>query len=116
MSIIASIRMQAQAGNISYTGHATQRMISRNITSETVERILSANDNQIVDIQSPSKKVGKEHTDSRYLVYSPNNEDVIVVSLLLSQPKPEVRVVTVEQVDDDIWDRNKGGNPAIKRK
>lgn len=116
MSIIESIRQLAQAGNVSYSGHATSQMISRNILSDVVEGILSANDNQIVEVQSPSNTPGKAHRDSRYLVYSPSSEDVVVVSLLLSQPTPEVRVVTAERVDDGVWERIEGGNPAIVRK
>jgi len=116
LSIIDSIRQLAQAGDISYTSHAINQMLARGISTDTVERILGAQDNQIVETQSPSVTPGMQHRDSRYLIYSPSQEDVIVVSLLLSQPTPEVRVVTTERVEDDKWNRVEGGNPAIVRK
>ena len=116
MSTIETIRQLAQTDDVAYTKHAINQMFERSITSVIVEEILGANDNQIIEKQSPSIMPGKQHTDSRYLIYSPNKEDVIVVSLILSQPKPEVRVITVEWVNDDIWNRVEGGNPAIIRK
>ncbi len=91
-------------------------MLARGILSDTVEGILGASDNQLIETQSPSATPGKEHVNSRFLIYSPTQDDVVVVSLLLLQPDPEVRVVTAEHVDDSIWDKIEGGNPAIVRK
>ena len=116
MGTIEVIRQLAKSGKITYSGHATSRMISRNISSESVEKTLCANDNQIVETQSPSSIPGREHQDSRYLVYSPSKESIVVISSLISRPNPEILVVTIERVDDTVWDKVEGGNPAIIRK
>ena len=115
--IINSIRQLAIEKKISYTEHAQNQMFARNIFISTVESILEASDNQIIEIQSEKDKNSKGYCDNKYLIYSPDNkEDVIVVSMLFSQPEPEIRVVTVERVDEEKWLRVDGGNPAILRK
>lgn len=117
MTIEEHIRQLANDGQVSYTSHAFGQLLARGITTDTVETILKASDNQIVEIQSPSTTPGKEHVDPRYLVYSPGNaDDVIVVSVLLESPEPEIRVITAEYLDDTVWDKKEGCIPAIVRK
>ena len=117
MSLLEKIRQLAMANSISYTGHAIDRLLDRDISIDTIKTILKSSTNQITEVQSKSNTQGKEHTDDRILVFAPDvDDDIIVVSIVLMKPTDEIRVITVEYVDDSIWSRNKGSNPELTRK
>lgn len=116
-SDLPTIRQLAQNGAFSFSDHAFAQMLSRNITYDDVERILISQTNQIVECQSPSQTPGKQHKDERVLLYDPCDEkDAIIIFVVLLVPSPDIRVVTVENVDDAIWKREKGKNPCLVRK
>lgn len=117
MSIIETIRQLAGNNNITYTGHAMDQLLNRNITTDIVKKILQSGDNQLIEIQSPSRTPCKEHADDRLLIYAPTvDDDIIVVSVILSLPSSEIRVITAEHVDENVWKRKEGQNPELIRK
>ena len=117
MGLIEDVRFLAKQGKASYSSHALNRLLSRNISTSTVKSILTDNNNQLIEIQSKSNTLGMEHKDDRLLVYSPNSsEEVIVVTVLVCKPQKELRIITAERVDYSIWDKHDGNNPALTRK
>ncbi len=114
---LPDIRRLASNGAFSFTGHASQQIISRGISYDDVESILTSQTNQIIECQSPSCAPGKPHTNERVLVYDPQSRtDAIVVFCPLFLPTPEIRIVTVEIVDDTIWIRQNGQIPCLIRR
>ena len=117
MSLIEIIRQLAGDNSITYTGHAMDQLLNRNITTDSVKKVLQSGDNQLIEVQSRSRTPGKEHADDRLLVYAPTvDDDIIVVSVILSKPSSEIRVITAEHVDESIWERKEGQNPGLVRK
>ncbi len=114
---LADLRCVASAEAITYSGHALEQMLNRGVSTDDIEDILESNTNQLIETQSPSTTPGKMHHDERNLIYDPNhNPDAIVVIVLLFNPYPEIRVVTVELPESNIWERHIEGNPALTRK
>jgi ABC-type Zn uptake system ZnuABC Zn-binding protein ZnuA len=114
---LPDLRRVAKAKSITYSGHAFEQMLNRGISSDDIEDILKSNTNQLIETQSPSTTPGKMHKDERNLIYDPNhNPDAIIVIVLLFNPFPEIRVVTVELPDSNIWEKHIHGNPALTRK
>ena len=117
MSLIETIRQLAGNNSITYTGHAMDQLMNRNITTDIVKQVLQSEDNQLIEIQSRSHTPGKEHADDRLLVFAPTvDDDIIVVSVILTQPSSEIRVITAEHVDENVWERKEGQNPGLIRK
>lgn len=114
---LPDLRCVARAKSITYSEHALDQMLTRGISSDDVEEILESDTNQLIEIQPPSATPGRMHRDERDLIYDPNHSpDAIVVIVLLFNPLPEIRVVTVELPASDIWERHLGENPALRRK
>lgn len=114
---LPAIRQLVGNGSFSFTKHAYRQMLDRNISYTDVENILTSPTNQIVECQSRSYTLGKEHTDERVLIYDPNNKvDAIVIVSPLFRPTPEIRVITVERVNDTVWTRYSGKIPCLIRK
>ena len=110
------VRRLVQNGAYSFSDHAYSRMLERDISFDDLEAILTSCTNQIIECQSPSMTPGKEHADERVLLYDPrSSKDAIVVFIVLFTPTPELRVITVENVDEKIWKR-KQGIPCLVRK
>ncbi len=117
MGLIETVRALACNKDITYTGHAMNQLLTRGISTETVEKILQDNNNQLIEVQSKSHTPGKQHANDRLLVYSPEDEhDVIVISIIQENPDSEIRVITAEYVDEDVWSRLNGQNPCLVRK
>ena len=113
---LASIRCLAKNGSVNYTNHATDQIFTRKIDYEDIQKILVSNSNQIIEYQNPSQTPGKEHSDGRYLIYDPCSADLIVVLVFVAIPIPELRIITVEPVDETVWIRKNGAIPALARK
>lgn len=114
---LPDIRRLASNGAFSFTGHASQQIISRGIPYNDVEDILTSQTNQIIECQSPSRMPGKAHTNERILLYDPKSPvDAIVVFCPLFLPAPEIRIITVEMVDSAIWIRRDGQIPCLIRR
>ena len=117
MSRIETIRQLANNNSITYSWHAMEQLLNRNITTDIVKMVLQSGDNQLIEVQSRSRTPGKEHANDRLLVYAPTvDDDVIVVSVILDQPSSEIRVITAEHVDENVWERKEGQNPGLVRK
>ena len=111
------LRCLANNSQISYSSHAVDQMLSRNIGRATVQAVLSSPTNQLIETQSPSTTPGKEHDDERALISDPTFEDaIIIVLVILFYPIPEIRVITVERVMDHKWEKHINENPWIVRK
>lgn len=116
-SDLSDLRRVARSKAITYSGHAMDQMLKRGITTDDVEEILESMTNQLIEVQSPSLTPGKRHQNERDLIYDPNHRpDAIIVMVLLFNPSPEIRVVTVEMPSDEIWNHNLGADPALTRK
>lgn len=116
-SDLPTIRQLAKNGAFSATNHAYSQMLGRSITYDDVKNILTSTTNQIIECQSPSQAIGKQHKDERVLVYDPcSSKDVIVVFVVLLVPVPDLRIVTVEKVDYTKWEKNDGSIPSLTRK
>lgn len=114
---LPDIRRLASNGALSFTAHAAQQIVSRGILYDDVEKILTSQTNQIIECQSPSCAPGKAHTNERVLVYDPQSQvDAIVIFCPLLLPTPDIRIVTVEMVDDAIWTRQNGQIPCLVRR
>lgn len=114
---LPNVRRLASNGAFSFTGHASQQIISRGIPYDDVESILTSQTNQIIECQSPSCMPGKTHTNERVLLYDPQSRvDAIVVFCPIFLPTPEIRIITVELVDNAIWIRQPGQTPCLIRR
>lgn len=114
---LPAVRQLARNGAFSITGHAYDQMLARNITYDDIEGILTSNTNQIIECQSPSNAPGKKHADERILLYDPcGGKDAIVIFVALLIPSPDLRIITVENVDTAIWERSEGSIPCLVRK
>ena len=113
--MLKKIQEVARTGGIFFTDHAIQRMGERMIAYAVVEKILTSSTTQLIESQPPSSEPGREHADTRYLLYDPSNGDVIVICAVCGNP-PTVRVITAEYVDYDVWDTQPEENPALIRK
>lgn len=114
---LPDIRQLASNGALSFTEHASQQIISRGISCDNVENILTSQTNQIIEYQSPSCTPGRTHTNERVLVYDPHSRiDAIVVLCPLFLPTPEIRIITVEIVDEAVWIRQNGKIPCLVRR
>ena len=114
---LPNLRRLAKSGAIFFTKHSMEQMWSRGVKESDVKRILSSDTNQLIEIQSPSSAEGKKHRDERDLVYDPNYApDAIVVFSLLFSPTAEIRVITVEMPNEDIWIKDVTKDPALTRK
>ena len=69
------LRCLAINSQISYSSHAVDQMLSRNIGRATVQAVLSSPTNQLIETQAPSTTPGKEHDDERALISDPTFED-----------------------------------------
>lgn len=115
-SDLPTVRLLARNGAFSFTNHAYMQMLNRDVSFDDVEAILISPTNQIIECQSPSSTPGKEHSDERVLLYDPcGSKDTIIIFVVLFTPTPDLRVVTVENVDEEIWER-KEGIPCLVRK
>ena len=114
---LPALRLLANNNQISYSEHATDQMLDRNISCSDVKDILSSPTNQLIEIQSPSKALGKEHNDERALISDPHHKSaIIVVLVILFKPAPEIRVITVEPVLGTKWDTHVDDDPWLVRK
>lgn len=114
---LPTIRRLAQNGAFSVSGHAIDQMLARNITYADLESILTSPANQIIECQSRSMTPGKQHSDERILIYDPKYaKDTIVIFVVLTAPVPDLRIITVENVDYTIWERREGAVPCLVRK
>lgn len=115
-SDLPAVRQLARNDAFSFTKHAYDQMNTRDISYDDVKAILISPTNQIVECQPPSNTPGKEHTHERILLYDPcGAKDTIIVFVVLLAPTPDLRVITVENVDNTIWER-KVGVPCLARK
>ena len=88
-SDLPTVRHLAQNGAFSFTNHAYEQMLMRDVSFDDVEAILISHTNQIIECQSPSMTPGKEHADERVLLYDPrSSKDAIVVFIVLFTPTP----------------------------
>lgn len=114
---LPTIRQFAKNGAFSISNHAYVQMLSRNISYDDVERILTSQTNQIIECQSPSQTPGKKHKHERVLIYDPyDSKDAIIIFVMLFTPSPDIRIVTVENVDEAKWAREDGKIPCLVRK
>ena len=115
-SDLPAVRRLVQNGAYSFSGHAYDQMLKRNVSFDDVEAILISSTNQIIECQSPSNTPGKEHADERVLLYDPcGPKDTIVVFAVTFDTAPNLHIVTVENVDDTKWQRQ-SGVPCLARK
>lgn len=113
---LPDLRKLAAMGAIEYSGHAIDRMLERGVSTENIEEILKSSSNQLIEVQSPSKVSGKEHSDERDLIFDPCNLcEIVVVIVILFTPTPSIRVVTVENVDGAKWIKYPDRNPSLVR-
>lgn len=116
-SDVPVIRKLACSDAFSFSKHALDMMLDRDITYDDVKAVLESSDNQLIDCQSPSQTKGKEHNDVRLLIYDPTySKEIIVVCVLLLQSQPEIRIVTTELVDYSIWEKKTNCIPVLIRK
>lgn len=116
-SDLPNLRRVALSGAIRYTAHAMDQMLSRGIFTSDVESVLCSNTNQLIEIQSPSNALGKQHNEERDLIYDPDHiPEIIVVIVLQFSPSVGILVVTAEYPEEDKWTRNTGKNPGLTRK
>ena len=116
-SDLPAIRQLAKNNAFSISGHASDQMLSRNISYDDIERILTSPTNQIIERQSPSQTPGKKHKHERVLIYDPcDNKDAIIIIVVIIIPSPDIRIVTVENVNEAIWTRKDGEIPCLVRK
>lgn len=114
---LADLRRLAINNRISYSEHALDQMLDRDISCADVKDILSSPTNQLIETQSPSNAVGKVHSDERALVSDPLHKSaIIVVLVILFKPLPEIRVITVEPALEDRWNIHIGNDPWLIRK
>ena len=91
--------------------------LERDILKSDIKHVLSSSTNQLIEIQSPSNTSGKRHQDERALISDPNYiKSIIVVLVILFNPIPEIRIITVEYVLDTEWDKQSGKDPWLVRK
>ena len=115
-SDLPTIRLLAGNGAFSISRHAYNRMLERDISIDDVEGILTSPTNQIVECQPPSTTPGKEHDDERVLLYDPCGPKYsIIVLAVLFTSTPDLRIVTVENVNEGKWERREGV-PCLVRK
>lgn len=113
---LPSVRQLAQNGQITYTDHAVDQMLERDISFSDVEAVLCSSSNQLIEVQSPSAKPGKRHRDERVLISDPrHNPAIVVIFVVLFNGTPELRVVTVEHAREDTWEKKPDENPWLVR-
>lgn len=113
---LPSVRQLAQNGQITYTDHAVDQMLERDISSSDVEAVLCSSSNQLIEVQSPSLKPGKRHRDERILISDPqHNPAIVVIFVVLFNGAPELRVVTVEHAHEDTWEKKPDDDPWLVR-
>lgn len=114
---LPDMRRLARNDNINYSSHALNQMIERYITTDDVENVLKSDTNQLLETQPPSAEIGRSHSDERFLIHDPKYTiDIIVIGVLQFIPLPEIYIVTVERVQDEVWDRVEGADPCLVRK
>ena len=114
---LPALRLLAANNQISYTSHAVDQMFERGIMRSDVVNILSSPTNQLIEVQSRSTAKGKEHKDERALVSDPEYQDrIIIVLVIIFNPIPEIRIITVEHVQDKEWSTHIGDDPWLIRK
>ena len=116
-SELPQLRLLANNGCITYTEHAIDQMLEREISQHAVKQILTSQTNQLIEVQSPSKKAGMQHNDERILISDPKFPGcIIVILIVLIGQAPELRVITVEHASDNKWLKNPNDNPWLTRK
>lgn len=118
-SDLPALRQLAANGQIIYTRHGQARMLERGYFTTDVASILASPTNQIIEIQSPSATPGKEHRDERVLISDPMycSEAAILISMDLATPgNPAIVILTVEEPQDEKWNKNKNSDPWLVRK
>lgn len=111
-SYLPDIRRLALAGKVTFKVHCSQRMIERGIERDDILHILKSGTNEIVEIQVPTLRSPNE----RVLVYDPAyGKKIIVVLTPLLQIAPDLRIITVEFVDNSIWKSSSNAPPSIQR-
>lgn len=114
---LPDLRRLAANNQISYSGHAVDQMLDRDISQASVKDILSSPTNQLIETQSPSRTRGKEHDNERALISDPLHTDaIIVVVVILFDSTPEIRVITVEPALDTRWEKHVSDDPWLVRK
>lgn len=112
-SYLPDIKKLVSAGQITYKLHGCLREMECGITTQDIFNVLTSTKNQVIEIQKPTSK----SPDERVLVFDPTYEkDIIVVLALMITIAPEVRVITVELVDYDLWDIHTNGEVSLVRK
>ncbi len=117
---LPTLRLLAHnSSQIRYSKHGHSQMIARGYLTSDVERILTSNTNQLVEVQPPCSAPGPHaHKDARYVISDPefHPDTAIVIVLDLSNPaSPLIRVITVEPALDSVWAKNPTQDPWLTR-
>lgn len=111
-SYISQIRQLALNGMVRLKKHAINRCFERDICHRDIIDVLTSNTNAIVETQ----KATDESPDERILIYDHQNPKEIVIVLMIDFVTiPTLRIITVEFVDNNIWDK-RSEPPWLKRK
>lgn len=106
------IRRLASAGFINYKQHCYERMFERGIRRADVNCILTSKTAEIIEVQKPTEKSPNE----RFLIYDKEyGKDIIIILTPILEPCPELRIITVEIVDRNIWKDISVGPPSLIR-
>ena len=109
---LPDIRKLALAGNVTYKLHCFQRMNERGIDRSDVLHILKSETNEVVEIQAPTTKSPNE----RVLIFDPKySKKIIIVLTPILVNGPDLRIITVEFVDNSIWRSSSKAPPSIQR-
>lgn len=117
---LPALRQLAQnTSQIRYSKHGHSQMLSRGYSMNDVQKILTSNTNQLVEVQPPCLVPGPHfHKDPRYVISDPmfHPDSAVVIVLDLSIPTaPLIRVITVEPALNTIWDKDPAKDPWLTR-
>ena len=117
---LPALRQLAQNTNqIRYSKHGHSQMLSRGYSTNDVQKILTSNTNQLVEVQPPCLVPGPRfHKDPRYVISDPmfHPDSAVVIVLDLSDlTSPLIRVITVEPALDSIWYKDPSTDPWLTR-
>ena len=113
---LPDLRRLVKNGSFDLTGHAYDQMLIRDISFDDVERILSSETNQLIEVQPPTDEPGRSHKNERILIYDPLfTPDTILVCVVNVQPIPEVIVITAERALPSKWRKVAGADPGLVR-
>ena len=117
---LPTLRLLARnTSQIHYSIHGHSQMLARGYSTTDVERILTSNTNQLIEVQPPCLVRGPRfHKDPRYVISDPafHPDTAVDIALDFSVPSsPLIWVITVEPALNAIWDKDPTKDPWLTR-